>query len=129
MEPSAQGLVAVESNSLGPEQASDPELQVFPWMVTGQATGQAFRQLCDRKALWVENVGAFFFLGHGIFGNSLGYMPKRKLLVTVRPCVPHFRMTIFLPRGLRHLTGRKWDEGREDCMSFLPAWGCHYCVA
>lgn len=61
MEPSAQGHIAVESNSLGPERASDPEPQVFPWMVTGQVTGQAVQQLCDMKALWVENMGAFFF--------------------------------------------------------------------
>lgn len=59
--PVSERLIAVESNSLGPERASDPEPQVFPWMVTGQVTGQAFQQLCDMKALWVENMGAFFF--------------------------------------------------------------------
>lgn len=91
----------------------------FPWTPTLIPAPHDIRETLSHPKMW-----AFFSLfDSGIFGNPLGYMPKRNSLVTVRSYVPHLRLTIVSPRVLKVLPGQNGMKGETTDVCFLLVWG------
>lgn len=66
---------------------------------------------CALNAVWVEKESSLSC--NGTFGNSLGSILKRELVVSVRPHAVHPSPPIFYKRDLKVRTGQKQNEGRK----------------